>query len=648
MKWYKVWVASTRYQKPEALTYASELELKNGNVVVIPLASKQVLGFIDKETAKPKFVTKQIVKALDGIFLPKHSQELFVWLMEYYPAGSGATLQLFLPSSLIAKKTVKTAATAKTKPKKPFKLPTLTKQQKSALETINSSNIHRFLLHGDTGSGKTRIYIERSTETIKAGKSVLILTPEIALTPQLAEDFSAQFDNQVIIIHSNLTPKARREYWLRIAISKEPLVVIGPRSALFSPLKNLGLIVVDEFHEPAYKQEQSPRYHSLRVAGALAKIQSCEIIYGSATPAITEYHLAETTKMPIIRMDAPAKTVTRPVRSSVINLANKDSFSKSSFLSDELLKAIKTTLDANEQVLIYLNRRGTARIVLCQNCGWQALCPRCDLPLTYHGDGHTLRCHTCGYKTAPPLSCPVCKSTDLQYRTVGTKALVNSLQELFPSAKIQRFDTDLGVDDRLDKHYADIKAGKVDILVGTQMLGKGLDLPKLGLVGVVAADTSLYLPDYTSAERSYQLLHQVLGRVGRGHRDGQVIIQTYLPDSPLLQAAVAKDWQSFYKSELIERRTFLFPPFCYLLKISVSRKSSASAEQAIISLHSKLQTTKLRVRLSDPAPAYYEHTHGFYHWQLVLKATDRNELIKAIKALPAGNWTYDLDPSNLL
>jgi primosomal protein N' (replication factor Y) len=231
---------------------------------------------------------------------------------------------------------------------------------------------------------------------------------------------------------------------------------------------------------------------------------------------------------------------------------------------------------------------------------------------------------------------------------MGTKAMVEVLQSMFPSARIQRFDTDLGVADRMDKHYANIHAGNIDILVGTQMLGKGLDLPKLGLVGVIAADTSLYMPDFTASERSYQLLHQVLGRVGRGHRKGRVIIQSYVPENPILQAAVKKDYAAFYKAELTERKQFLFPPFCYLLKISVSRKSSASAEKAISALHRVLETTKLKVNLSDPAPSFYEHTHGLYHWQLVLKAKDRKELLKALKALPAGNWTYDLDPANLL
>jgi primosomal protein N' (replication factor Y) len=669
MEFYEIYVASARYQKIEPLTYASEQPLEPGMVVIVPLGRSQVLGLTHAKVPKPSFACKPVVRTLQNIVLPEVLPRLFMWLQNYYPSGSGATAQLLLPSSLLTKKAdtiekltdedTKTATKSQkiTSMHDGTALPSLTAEQTAALKIMDTSQKHHFLLHGETGSGKTRIYIERAKKALAAGTSALILTPEIGLTPQLAETFAATFGERVIIMHSELTAKVRREYWLRIAHAHEPLIIIGPRSALFVPLKSIGLIVVDEFHEPAYKQEQAPRYQAIRVAAALAGLHKAEVIYGSATPPVAEYYLAEQTGMPIIRLQKQARgEIASGVKTEIINLADKSNFSRHGFLSDTLLQAIERSLINKEQVLIYLNRRGTARLVLCQNCGWQALCPRCDLPLTYHGDGHHLRCHTCGYQASAPLSCPVCASTDLQYRTMGTKALVETLQGFFPHARIQRFDTDLGTKDRLDKHYTNVRAGNVDILVGTQMLGKGLDLPKLGLVGVVAADTSLYMPDFTASERTYQLLHQVLGRVGRGHPlasgDGRVIIQSYVPDNAVLQAAVQKDWQTFYNVELIERQTFLFPPFCYLLKISASRKSSASAEKAIAALHHQLETTKLKVRLSDPAPSFYEHTHGLYHWQLVLKSKDRNELLKALKALQtaplSSGWTYDLDPANLL
>jgi len=647
MQYVEVWVASQRYQKREPLTYSTEAELTPGTVVSVPMGRIVVLGFIERVVSSPKFQTKP-VKEVFELKLPEESRKLFKWLLDYYPSGSGPVAQLFLPSTLLQTSRKQEKSAEKTLA--PPKLPPLTKEQTEALKQLQKSP--RAVLHGETGSGKTRVYIERTRETLATGRSVVILTPEIALTPQLEGVFTEQFGNKVCILHSNLKATTRRELWKRIAASSEPLVIIGPRSALFSPLKNVGLIVVDEFHEPAYKQEQAPRYQALRVAATLARLHKASIIYGSATPPVSEYYLAEVTKTPIIRLSKLAKGEVQPVDIEIVPLKEIEKYSRHRFISDTLLQQITKALSNKEQSLIYLNRRGTARLVMCQTCGWQALCPRCDLPLTYHGDNHQMRCHTCGFKDTPPLSCPVCNSTDLQYRSIGTKAVVEALQGFFPNARILRFDTDLGVNERLDVHFEDVKAGKVDILVGTQMLGKGLDLPKLSVVGVLSADTSLAMPDFSSSERGYQLLHQVIGRVGRGHelKTGKavVVLQTYTPDSAVIQSAIKKDWLSFYKNELIERKTFTFPPFCYLLKISTSRKTSASAEKALRSLHSKLQSTKLKVRLSDPAPSFYERSHGSYHWQLVLKATDRKELIKALEALPAGNWTYDLDPANLL
>jgi primosomal protein N' (replication factor Y) len=660
MNYYEVCVASARYQKTEPLTYASEMKCTPGMVVIVPLGRLQVLGFVHRNVTQPKFVCKPIIRQLQDIFLPTEVTNLFMWLQSYYPSGSGAIAQLFLPSSLLTKKAETLGVKTKikgvnlvdsqlfTQSKGLSKLPPLTDDQAHAISVMGTTETHHFLLHGETGSGKTRVYIERTKSALNNQKSALILTPEIGLTPQLAQTFTEQFGDKVIIMHSNLTAKKRREDWLRIAKSTEPLIIIGPRSALFTPLKNIGVIVVDEFHEPAYKQEQAPRYQTVRTAAMLASMHEAEIIYGSATPPVAEYFLAEQTGMPIIRLEGSAKGHNSDVKTEVVNLSDKSHFSRHPFVSDTLLSAIESALINKEQTLVYLNRRGTARLVLCQNCGWQALCPRCDLPLTYHGDGHHLRCHTCGYQSEAPLSCPTCGSTDLQYRTMGTKALLETLQAFFPHARLQRFDTDLGVADRMDKHYKNIYDGNIDILVGTQMLGKGLDLPKLGLVGVVAADTSLYMPDFTASERSYQLLHQVFGRVGRGHRKGRVIIQTYVPENPVLKAAIAKDYGTFYMAELLERQTFLFPPFCYLLKISASRKTPESAEKAITVLHNTLQTTKLKINLSDPAPSFYEHSHDLYHWQLILKAKDRKELLKALHALPPGNWNYDLDPANLL
>ncbi len=643
MHYYEVFVTDPAYQKPLPLTYASPHELVPGQVVLAPFGRSKTAGFIVREVARPDFATKEISTIVSNTPLPKEVIQLHDWLKEYYPSGSGARTQLFIPSGLDTKhrppKNVKSG-------RKDKDLPALTKQQKDIISSIKKSGDRTFLLHGETGSGKTRTYIELAQETMANGRSVLILTPEITLISQLADSFSQAFSD-INILHSKLPKAQRNRTWLNLLETEKPTLSIGTRSALFSPLKNLGLIVVDEMHEPSYKQEQSPRYHALRVAAQLARLHNSTIIYGSATPPVTEHYLAEITKRPILRMTESALR-TSAVSRSIIDLKNSSLFSRHRFISNQLLDSITARLTRKEQVLLFLNRRGTARLVLCQACGWQALCPRCDVPLVYHGDRHAMQCHTCGYRSSPPFQCPTCASDAIIYRSLGTKALAESLTTLFPQAVVKRFDTDNLANEQLSRHFADVVAGKVDILVGTQMLGKGLDLPKLSLVGIINADTSLGVPDFSSAERSYQLLHQAIGRVGRGHLAGEVIIQSYNPESSLLKAAAIQDWRSFYEQELKERQLFNFPPFAFLLKIAVSRKSPEAAERAIRKLRQIVAELKLPLTIEMPSPAFYERSHGLHNWQLVIRAKDRKHLVTALAALPPGDYTYDLDPINLL
>jgi len=336
-----------------------------------------------------------------------------------------------------------------------------------------------------------------------------------------------------------------------------------------------------------------------------------------------------------------------PTETTVVAAYDKANFSRHPQLSDTLLTAVQVALDQKNQVLIFLNRRGTARLVVCQQCGWQALCPNCELPLTYHGDTHSMRCHTCGYTSKAPLHCPNCGSSEIVYRSLGTKSIVDALTRSFPKARIQRFDTDNTKTERFDQHYEHVLAGNVDILVGTQLLAKGLDLPRLSLVGVVAADTSLSFPDYSAEERTYQLLTQIIGRVGRGHQAGYAIIQTYNPNSPVITGAIKKDWESFYKQQLAERQQFLFPPFCYLLKLTCIRKTQASSEAVCHKLLVELQQLHLPVQIIGPTPSFWEKSAKGYSWQLVVKSKNRKHLLTIVNNLPA-SWSYDLDPINLL
>jgi primosomal protein N' (replication factor Y) len=313
------------------------------------------------------------------------------------------------------------------------------------------------------------------------------------------------------------------------------------------------------------------------------------------------------------------------------------------------VKAVEQALRRGEQSLLYLNLRGTARVILCQQCGWQALCPNCDLPLTYHADKHQLLCHTCGHRETSPTRCPNCGNTEIVFKSAGTKSIIDEVQRLFPQAVIRRFDADNAKAERLDQNFRELVSGKIDIIVGTQMLAKGLDLPKLSTLGVIAADSGLSIPDFSAQERTFQLLQQVIGRIGRGHTEhATAIIQTYDPASEIIRSVLKDDWRTFYEKQLAERRQFNFPPFCHLMKLAVKRSSPSSAEKAAADYATRL-TVQFgnTLQVDGPAPAFREKQAGKYEWQLVLRAKQRSLLLQVIDDLPSG-WTYDIDPINLL
>ncbi len=642
MHFYEVWVRSHRYQKNSALTYSSELQLQPGSIVYVPLQKEAVLGFVTRKATKPQFDCRQIVSAPDIPSLPQPSLELFRWLQAYYPGPSGPLTQLFLPAKIGPTDEPESSIA----PKQSIDL---NAEQHKALTQISTAGT--YVVHGRTGSGKTRLYAALAQKQLQQGRSVIVLTPEISLTPQLVLNLERELGVTAVVLNSRLTPKQRADAWARLLSSNQPQLVIGPRSAIFAPLANIGLIIMDEAHEPAYKQEQQPYYYTPRVAAKLAQLHNATLVVGSATPPVSEYYLAVQKNRPIIRLSALATGQDHDVQQVIVDMKDRSQFSqKSAHLSDALIKAIRNALKNNEQSMLYLNRRGTARLCLCQNCGWQATCSHCDIPMTYHGDTHELRCHTCGIHEPLRTNCPDCGYTDLLFRTAGTKAIAEEVARLFPEARIQRFDTDNTKADRFEEHFTDIQTGNVDILIGTQLLAKGLDLPKLSTLGIVLADSSLSIPDYTSQERTYQLLQQVLGRIGRGHTHSAIaIVQTYNPENTTLQTALAGDWNSFYEREIAERKEFLFPPFCHMLKLICRRKTSASAEKASRAFLSKLsKISGDELVIEGPTPAFHERSAGFYQWQIVIKSSNRSSLIKVINHLPTSGWTYDIDPINLL
>lgn len=649
MRYYEVWVRSARYRGASALTYSHDMALQVGSIVRVELQSELVTAVIVRETTKPKIraTIKPVHTVLDLPHIPPELLSTCHWLKEYYQASVGSLGQLLIPAS-IPQKLPQATFPSSSDQQKPLALPTMTEEQTKAVQAI-TQNTDSYIIHGRTGSGKTRVYLEVACAQLSQGKSVVVLSPEIGLTSQLAEQCRRVAGTEkVVVLHSQMTSAERLAAWRQIGDTTTPLIVVGPRSALFAPLRNLGLVIVDEFHEPAYKQEQTPRYHANRVASVLAKCHDATLIFGSATPPVHDYYLAQERGKKILRLTRLAQDTPTHTEQIVVDLKNRDEFNRSAFLADVLVRSIQESMSKGEQSMLYLNRRGTARVSLCQHCGWQALCPNCDLPLTYHGDIHRLQCHVCGFGQAVPTNCPTCGHSELTFKSIGTKAVMSELERLFPDAKIMRFDSDNTKSEQLVHHYEAISRGEIDIVVGTQTLAKGLDLPLLSTLGVVVADTSLYLPDYTAAERTYQLVNQVLGRVTRGHRDAKAIIQTYDPDNVVLKSALIDDWQTFYATELAERRKYDYPPFCQTAKVSCRRASPKAAATALQKIHDLLLQAAPDMTIDGPAPSLHEKFGNTYEWQLVLKSRSRTILQEATATLPKGNWTLDLDPSTLL
>lgn len=646
MKFYEVIPGDRNYHGHEALTYTAVQVLHVGQIVVVKLRTKSVMGFVVRSVEKPDFEAKPIDSVIEGAVIPSPHVVLFEWMSAYYPGPLGSIASLFIPPALSVKK-LKTPNISSVQTIISDSVD-LTKDQQNTLVRIPGHRPGTFFLHGDTGTGKTQVYIELAKQTLAQNKSVLILTPEIGLTPQLIATLGKHFKN-IHLNHSEMTDTKRRETWRSLAIASSPQLLVGPRSSLFMPLRDIGLIVMDEFHDGAYKQEQSPRYRAIRVAAQLSKLHGAQLVLGSATPPIDEYYYAEAKHVPILRMtEKPTKAEEAPVTTTVVDLANKDERTKYPLITTTLLTHIRTTLENREQVLLFLNKRGHARLLLCQACGWHAECERCNLPFTYHADNHSLRCHTCGARASAPNSCPECRSSDIIFRSPGTKAIAESIAKLFPDSRIARFDKDNTKEESFSSNHEDIASGAIDILIGTQLLAKGHDLPNLSLVGILHADNGLQFPDFASEERSYQLLHQLAGRVGRGHRAGTVVVQTYNPESPSIKAVDhGNAWLEFYTSQLESRKLFGFPPFSFILKVEVQRAKSTAAEAACISIAEDIRQHFPRVQVVGPSPSFIAKKGGKWNWQLIVKSTSRARLVEIAKSLPA-RTSFDLDPISLL
>ncbi len=645
MKYYEVSPVGIVRQDSASFTYASENPLEIGTIVRIEIGKKEKTGVVIASTAKPAYTTKEIVRVIEETPLPKPLVALAQWLSGYYDTHLGLVWQTVLPRGVEKKRRERTKTSHKTLRERTHFV--LNPTQKSALQQIESMTAGSAILHGVTGSGKTAVYIEAAKKVIATGKSVLVLTPEIGLTSQLVDDFAGSFED-ILLTHSRQTEAERHTTWRQALTATTPYIAIGPRSALFMPLKNIGLIIIDEAHEPSYKQEQSPRYSALRAASVLAGKNNAKLILGSATPLVTDYYTALQSKRPIITMNRTARTTMPPII-TLVDMTKRSSFSKHRFLSDKLLAQLEATFEAGNQALIFHNRRGSASMTLCDNCGWQAGCPRCFVPLTLHADTHQLRCHICGLHDKIPTSCPSCGDADIIHKGIGTKLIEAELRKLFPTKTIMRFDGDSEQAESIQARYKDLYSGNIDLIIGTQVVAKGLDLPHLRSVGVVQADAGLSLPDYSSSERTFELLAQAIGRVGRSEHETSVVVQSYQPTHPAVTLGLGQDYAGFYEYTLKERQRANFPPFTFLLKLTCVYKTEATAIHNAKILAIELQKNlPNHVAILGPTPAFYERQHDTYRWQLVLKSKKRSELVAALQFVPPSHWQAELDPVSLL
>ena len=504
----------------------------------------------------------------------------------------------------------------------------LTEEQKMVISKINLNNFKPYLLHGVTGSGKTEVYMQLIKKVINKNKQALVLVPEISLTPQLVETFKKRFGNDIAILHSHLSKGEKYDEWRRI-VRKEVNIVIGARSAVFAPLTNVGIIIIDEEHSNTYKQENNPRYNAIDIGLYRAKFYNCPIVLGSATPSIESYTRAKTNIYELLEM----KNRVNNNLPKVTLVDMKEEIRKKNNIFSQLLKdKINEKLNNNEQVIILLNRRGYTTITTCNNCGFTHKCPNCDIPLTYHLKSKKMVCHYCNYETNKLFKCPNCGSTDIKERGMGTEKLEEEITKEFSKAKVVRMDVDTTRTKQAHKKIiTDFENEKYNILIGTQMIAKGLDFPKVTLVGVINGDATLNIPDFRSGERTFQLLNQVAGRAGRSSLLGEVIIQGFNTDHYSLICAKNHDYLSFYNEEMKIRKILKYPPFYNLCLIKIQGINAIKCEEESNKIITYLKNNLKDEIILGPTTAMIPKVNNIYHYQIIIKYKDTKKIYQYLK-----------------
>ncbi len=644
------------------LTYEiKNLPFKIGQLVRVPLRNQTKTGIVWRiHNKKPSFKTAQVKEIVtEKPLLSKEQIQLAKWISEYYFCPLFKVLKLFIPKRIFEARPIKSRIRPKTLAKKsPGKK--LTKDQKETVNTIISSKKQTFLLHGITGSGKTEIYAQLAKHYIKKDQQTLILVPEISLTPQTIEYFEKTLGQKATVINSKISEGEKYQAWQSIW-TEETKLVIGSRSAIFCPFQNLGLIVLDEEHEYSYKQDNSPRYSTHKVSEKIQEISAksddpIKIILGSATPNIeTAIKYNDST---IQLKERIGKSTLPEVK--IVDLREEFKKENYSIFSDTLKEEIKKILEKKEQAILFLNRRGSASSVVCRDCGYSEKCSGCDITLTYHArtlGNPALICHHCGKISSPPDICEVCKGPNIRFLGIGTQKIETQLAKEFPNARVLRADKDTtSTKHGFEEIYKSFRNHEADILIGTQMIAKGLHLPKVNLVGVILADIGLNIPDFRSSERNFQLMTQVAGRAGRTEKPGKVIIQTYNPDHLSLICTQEQNYDKFFNYERTQRKLIKNPPFSQLSKLLIQDKSLPKCQETVKKIEDYLWKIAREDKITDQIeinsyPSYITRLRGNYRYIILIKSKkDQNKTL--LEKLPKEyimdtNLKIDIDPISI-
>lgn len=648
------------YKVPDELKDKVEV----GKRVWVPFGTRRIVGYITGFVEKAQVEeVKPVLSVIDEEepILDSRLLELTKWIADYYHASWGEAIEAAIPGPLKKGKT-------EIKPRRPLpeeiyeptgKLKPTGEQDaalKPIIESLSGRKNDVYLLHGITGSGKTEIYLQAIEYVLKSGRSAIVLVPEISLTPQAVERFKSRYGAIVAVLHSRLLESERFLEWKKLK-GGSAKIAVGARSAIFAPVKDLGLIVIDEEHETSYKQDDTPRYNARDVAIMRAKLSGAAVILGSATPSIESYYKAVSGEYKLLRLTERIEKRKLP-KVDIIDMRQEMLDTKEVRIFSRVLElAIAEALKRRGQIMLFLNRRGFSTFISCKKCGYAVKCKYCNVSLTYHFDTKKLSCHYCNYQVSPPGACPKCKSENIGYFGVGTQKIESESARLFPHANIGRMDTDATAKRGSHKQIlSDFSKHKIDILIGTQMIAKGHDFPKVMLVGVISADTALNLPDFRASERTFNLLTQVAGRAGRGAETGRVIIQTYSPTHYAVEKSITHDYVGFYNEEINFRRELNYPPFTSIVEIKLRGRNEERVIKAAHDLAGDLNATVSgkSIEVVGPAPEFISKIKGQFRWNMLLKGKSPEEIcglidgsLGRLKGRSGLIITVDVDPIGL-